>query len=85
MMRYTYLRLQILSFALTGSMTMPRTFYEALITNAGHKIAKSVTKKTDYLIIADINSQSSKAKKARELGIKIISPEDAMDMLLPSC
>ena len=76
---------QILSFALTGSMTMPRTFYEALITNAGHKIAKSVTKKTDYLIIADINSQSSKAKKARELGIKIISPEDVMDMLLPSC
>ena len=72
---------KIMSFALTGTMTMPRTFYESLIESAGHKIAKSVSKKTDYLVIADINSQSSKAKKARELGIKLISPEDLTSIL----
>jgi DNA ligase (NAD+) len=72
---------KIMSFALTGTMSMPRTFYESLIESAGHKIAKSVSKKTDYLVIADINSQSSKAKKARELGIKLISPEDLTSIL----
>ena len=36
----------------------------------------SISNKTDVLVIADINSTSSKAKKARELGIELWSEED---------
>ena len=36
----------------------------------------SVTKKTDYLINNDKESTSSKNKKAKELGIPILSEED---------
>ena len=40
------------------------------------EVTGSVTKKTNYLINNDIQSNSSKNKKARELGIPILSEED---------
>ncbi len=41
-----------------------------LIESLGGKVTGSVTKKTNYLINNDIQSNSSKNKKARELGIR---------------
>lgn len=41
----------------------------------------SVTKKTNYLINNDIQSSSSKNKKARELGIPILSEEDFLNLV----
>ena len=41
----------------------------------------SVTSKTNYLINNDVNSASSKNRKARELGIPIISEEEFLKML----
>ena len=41
----------------------------------------SVTSKTNYLINNDVASGSSKNKKAKELGIPIISEEDFIRML----
>ena len=41
----------------------------------------SVTSKTNYLINNDTESTSSKNKKARELGIPIISEEIFLEML----
>lgn len=68
-------------FVLTGKMEYPRSYYEELIEKAGAKTGSSVSKSTNYLVIADVNSQSSKAKKARELGTKLISPEELEEML----
>ena len=48
---------------------------EAAIIKNGGSIASGVTQKTTLLVMADINSGSSKAEKARSLGIKIISKE----------
>ena len=41
----------------------------------------SVTSKTHYLINNDVQSASSKNKKAKELGVPIISEEDFLGML----
>lgn len=68
-------------FVLTGKMEYPRQYYVDKIEAVGGKEGNSVTSNTDYLVIADINSQSSKAKKAREFGITLISPEELLDMI----
>ena len=69
------------TFVLTGKMAHPRSYYEDLIEKAGAKTGSAVNSNTDYLVIQDVNSQSSKAKKARELGTALISPEELEDML----
>lgn len=46
---------------------------ESKITKAGGTVSGSVSKNTTYLVADDINSCSSKAEKARALGIPIIS------------
>lgn len=53
-----------------------REQFKIAIINAGGKVTDSVTKKINYLINNDINSTSSKNKKAKELGIEIISEGD---------
>jgi DNA ligase (NAD+) len=67
-------------FALTGKMEKTRSYYEELIKKNGGAVTNSVNKNTDYLVIQDVNSTSSKAKKARELGTKLISPEELEKM-----
>lgn len=54
---------------------------ESIIENKGGKIVNIVNSKTTLIIVDDINSNSSKAKKGRELGIKIIAYEDVKKML----
>lgn len=67
-----------MNFVITGSMVHFENRSEAkeLIESLGGKVTGSVTKKTNYLINNDIQSNSSKNKKARELGIPILSEED---------
>lgn len=50
-----------------------REIAEALAAQAGLIITSGVTKKLDLLVVADPNTQSGKAKKAREYGIRILS------------
>ena len=52
-----------------------------VIEQKGGKVTGSVTSKTNYLINNDVNSTSSKNRKARELGIPIISEEEFLKML----
>lgn len=67
-----------MNFVITGSLVHfgNRSEAKELIESLGGKVTGSVTKKTNYLINNDIQSNSSKNKKARELGIPILSEED---------
>lgn len=66
------------TFVVTGKFSKPRSYYEELITSKGGKLAGSVSKKTDYLLTDNPDSGSSKALKAKELGIPILSEEEFM-------
>ena len=69
-------------FVITGSLVRfaNRNALKALIEEAGGKVTGSVSAKTDYLINNDVQSASSKNKKAKELGIPILSEEDFLQM-----
>ena len=49
---------------------------EDLVVKLGGRTLSDVTSKLDYLVMADPESRSSKAEKARRLGTKILSEED---------
>ena len=68
------------SFVLTGKMEHPRSYYEDAIQKAGGTVQPAVSAKTDFLVIADVTSTSSKAQKARKLGTKLVSPEEVLSM-----
>ncbi len=60
----------------TGKSPKPRPEMSKIAENAGASVGSSVGSNTTILVIADVNSTSSKAVKARKMGIKLISPED---------
>ena len=64
-------------FVITGSVHhfSNRSAVKEYIEARGGKVTGSVTSKTDYLINNDTASSSSKNKKAKELGIPILSEE----------
>lgn len=72
-----------MNFVITGSVEhfANRNEVKAVIESKGGKVTGSVTSKTNYLINNDVNSTSSKNKKAKELGIPIITEEDFIKML----
>ena len=67
-----------LTFVITGSVAhfANRSELKNFIEEHGGRLTDSVSKNTDYLINNDVTSGSSKNKKARSLGVKIISEED---------
>ena len=72
-----------MNFVITGSLEhfKNRKELQELIERRGGKVTGSVTSKTNYLINNDVESVSSKNKKAKELGIPIISEEEFLKML----
>ena len=70
------------TFVITGSVNhfANRDELKAFIETLGGKTTGSVSAKTDYLINNDVTSNSSKNKKARELGIPVISEEEFMKL-----
>ncbi|MBR6615490.1 MAG: NAD-dependent DNA ligase LigA, partial [Lachnospiraceae bacterium] len=70
-------------FVVTGSVEhfANRKELQALIEAKGGKVTGSVTAKTSYLINNDVTSNSSKNKKAKELGVPIISEVDFLKMV----
>ena len=71
------------TFVITGSVEhfANRNEVKEVIESKGGKVTGSVTAKTNYLINNDVNSTSSKNKKAKELGIPIITEEEFLKML----
>ena len=65
------------TFVITGSLNIysNRKALKEFIESMGGKVTGSVTKNTDYLINNNIDSSSSKNKKAKELGVPIIDEE----------
>lgn len=76
-------RLDGMTFVITGSLVhfSNRNECKEKIEAAGGKVSGSVSKNTNYLVNNDIHSTSSKNKKAKELGVPIITEEELMDML----
>lgn len=72
-----------MTFVITGTVEhfSNRTELQAAIEARGGKATGSVTARTTYLINNDVTSNSSKNKKAKELGIPIISEQDFLDMM----
>ena len=70
-------------FVITGSVEhfANRNAVKEVIESKGGKVTGSVTSNTNYLINNDVNSTSSKNKKAKELGIPIITESDFLEML----
>ena len=71
------------TFVITGTVEhfANRKELKEKIESLGGKVTGSVSKKTDYLINNDTMSSSSKNKKAKELGIPVITEKEFLSMV----
>jgi DNA ligase (NAD+) len=68
------------TFVLTGTLgTMSRDEARAAIEGKGHKVAGSVSKKTDFVVAGE--DAGSKLDKARALGVRILQEKEFAEML----
>lgn len=70
-----------LTFVITGDLVRfkNRKELQEIIEKSGGKVAGSVSSKTAFLINNDNESASSKNKKAKELGVPVITEEDFLE------
>ena len=70
-------------FVITGSLEKFNNRDELidLIEQNGGKVVSSISKNVSYLINNDLTSQSTKNRKAQELGVAIIPEEDFLKMI----
>lgn len=68
------------SFVLTGTLSsMPRTEAKKQLQALGAKVSGSVSKKTDFVVVGE--NPGSKADKASELGLSLLSEADLLTLL----
>lgn len=67
-----------MTFVITGDVHhyKNRDEFKAYVESQGGKVAGSVSGKTSYLVNNDVESNSSKNRKAKDLGIPIISEDE---------
>jgi len=71
------------TFVLTGSLSgMTRDEARSAIEAKGHKVAGSVSKRTDYVVAGE--EAGSKLDKARELGVAVIDEQQLREILKDS-
>ncbi|MCX8070679.1 MAG: NAD-dependent DNA ligase LigA [Thermodesulfovibrionales bacterium] len=71
--------IKTLTFVITGVHPLPRKEIQDMIIKKGWKVADSISKNTDYLIAGE--KAGSKLKKAKEVGVKIISYDNFLNLL----
>jgi DNA polymerase-3 subunit epsilon len=69
------------SVCITGSTSTPRDELEARTTSAGLRVASAVSRKTRLVVAADPDSESGKARRARELGVPLVAESVFVAML----
>lgn len=71
-----------ITFVITGDVHTfkNRDEFKAYVESEGGKVAGSVSSKTNYLVNNDVESASSKNKKAKELGVEIISEDRFLEL-----
>ena len=68
------------SFVITGSLKgMTRSEAEELIRDRGGRLASSVSRGTDFLVVGE--SPGSKLEKARDLGVTIIDENEFLRLM----
>ncbi|HEV3011568.1 MAG TPA: BRCT domain-containing protein, partial [Burkholderiales bacterium] len=71
---------RVKSFVLTGTMSrMTREEARAAIEAKGHKVAGSVSKKTDFVVAGE--DAGSKLERARTLGVRVLEEKEFIEML----
>jgi DNA ligase (NAD+) len=71
---------QVKSFVLTGTLAgMTRDEARAAIEAKGHKVAGSVSKKTDFVVAGE--DAGAKLERARALGVTILQEKEFIEML----
>jgi len=71
---------QVKSFVLTGTLSgMTRDEARAAIEAKGHKVAASVSKKTDFVVAGE--DAGSKLERARGLGVRILGEKEFLELL----
>ncbi|MBF0297635.1 MAG: NAD-dependent DNA ligase LigA [Oligoflexia bacterium] len=69
-------------FCITGALSEKRSIIEGKIKELGGVIQDSVSKNTDFLVTNEVDGNSSKFKKAKELNIEIINEKELIDLLI---
>jgi len=77
-------KLEGMVFVITGKLNQfsNRDAAKEFIEANGGKVSGSISSKTTYLVNNDINSTSSKNKKAKDLGIKIITEQELKNLII---
>ena len=67
------------TWVITGTLSHPRQYFEAIIQARGGKTSSSVSAKTSYLLAGEMTG--SKFNKAQELGVKILTEAEFNDLI----
>lgn len=69
------------TFCFTGALSRPRKEYENMVDKHGGSVLSGVTKDLKYLVMADPNSGSSKAEKAKKYGTECINEDQFLEIV----
>ena len=78
---YQFVEKTLGTVVITGSLSLPRDEWKEKLENKGFKISSSVSTKTNILLVGNIQQEknTSKFKKAKELGIEILDEANFQD------